>query len=136
MSKNLKFVKETPGSANNVAADVLYVAAVLAVFIRKQGLLVRYGAEWCIMLDMAKSERQIRRSIALPSHIAQRVYTMAKARKISANRVVVDLIEAGIQAKEAEKQRFFSLADRLAESNDSAERQRIKKELARMTFGD
>lgn len=97
------------------------------------------GAFWCvmvIMLDMAKPERQIRRSIALPFHIAQRVYTMAKARKISANRVVVDLIEAGIQAKEAEKQHFFSLADQLTKSNDSDERQRIKKELARMTFGD
>jgi hypothetical protein len=88
------------------------------------------------MVVMAKSERQIRRSIALPSHIAKRVHTIAKARKTSANRVVVDLIEAGIQAKEAEKQRFFSLADQLTESGDPAERQRIKEELARMTFGD
>jgi hypothetical protein len=40
-----------------------------------------------------------------------------------------------MQAKEAEKQRFFSLANRLMESDDPAERQRIKEELARMTFG-
>ena len=48
----------------------------------------------------------------------------------------MDLIEAGLQAKQAEKQRFFALANRLAESADSTERQRIKEELARMTFGD
>jgi hypothetical protein len=50
--------------------------------------------------------------------------------------VLVDLIEAGIQSKEAEKERFFALANRLSESADPAERQRLKKELARMTFGE
>jgi hypothetical protein len=64
------------------------------------------------------------------------VHAIAKTRKTSANRVVVDLIEAGIQAKEAEKRRFFALANRIAESDDPLERQRIKEELARMTFGD
>jgi len=48
----------------------------------------------------------------------------------------VDLIEAGLQSKESEKERFFALANRLSESTDPVERQRIKKELARMTFGD
>jgi len=85
---------------------------------------------------MAKSERRIRQSISLPPSIAKHVRTIAKTRKTSANRVVVDLIEAGIQAREAEKQRFFTLANRLTESDDPVERQRIKEELARMTFGD
>jgi len=85
---------------------------------------------------MARLERPVRRSISLPNRIAKHVHTIAKARKTSANRVVVDLIEAGIQAKEAEKQRFFSLANQLTESDDPTERQRIKEELARMTFGD
>jgi len=39
------------------------------------------------------------------------------------------------QSKEAEKERFFALSNRLAESSDPAERQQIKKELARITFG-
>jgi hypothetical protein len=85
---------------------------------------------------MARLEKPIRQSISLPPHIAKRVHTMAKVRKTSANRVVVDLIEAGIQAKETEKERFFSLANQLTESDDPAERQQIKAELARMTFGD
>ena len=39
-------------------------------------------------------------------------------------------------SQEAEKIRFFELADRLAASSNSAERKRIKAELARMTFGE
>jgi hypothetical protein len=85
---------------------------------------------------MARLERSIRQSISLPPHIAKCVHSIAKTRKTSANRVVVDLIEAGIRAKEAEKLRFFSLADQLTESDDPAERQRIKEELAHMTFGN
>jgi hypothetical protein len=64
------------------------------------------------------------------------VRALAKTRKTSANRVLVDLIEAGLQSKEAEKGRFFVLVNRLTESPDSAERQRLKEALARMTFGD
>ena len=61
--------------------------------------------------------------------------TFAKTRKTSANRVLIDLIEAGLQSKESEKERFFALVGRLTESSDAAERQRLKEELARMTFG-
>ncbi len=85
---------------------------------------------------MTRLEKAVRQSISLPPHIAKRVHTIAKTRKTSTNRVVVDLIEAGIQAKESEKQRFFELANRLSECDDPAERKRIKQELARMTFGD
>ncbi len=50
--------------------------------------------------------------------------------------VAMSSTEAGLKSKEAEKNRFFALTNRLAESTDSAERERIKKELARVTFGD
>jgi hypothetical protein len=64
------------------------------------------------------------------------VRALAKTRKTSANRVLVDLIEAGLQSKEAEKERFFLLVNQLTKSSDSAERERVKEELSRMTFGD
>jgi hypothetical protein len=38
--------------------------------------------------------------------------------------------------KEAEKSRFFALADRLSISTDEKERESIKKELAKLTFGE
>ena len=85
---------------------------------------------------MARIEKSVRQSISLPPRIAKNVRAMARNRKTSANRVLVDLIEAGLQYKETERQRFFALANRLAESADSAEKQRIKEELARMTLGD
>jgi len=98
--------------------------------------MVQCGAQWCNMADMAETERSIRQSVSIPTGIARRVRALAKTRKTSANRVLVDLIEAGLQSKEAEKERFLLLVNRLTESRDSAERQRLKEELARMTFGD
>jgi len=84
---------------------------------------------------MADAERTIRQIVSIPAGIARHVSTLAKTRKTSANRVLVDLIEAGLQSKEAEKERFFSLVSRLTESSDPSERKRLKEELARMTFG-
>lgn len=88
------------------------------------------------MIGMGKMERPVRQSVSIPTGIARRVRALAKTRKTSANRVLVDLIEAGLQSKETERERFFSLVSRLTETRDSAERQRLKDELARMTFGE
>ena len=93
------------------------------------------GAHWCIIQHMSRSTKSVRQSVSLPARMAKDIRTIAQTRKLSANRVLVDLIEAGLQSKEAEKQRFFALANRLTESDSPAERQRLKEELARMTFG-
>jgi hypothetical protein len=98
---------------------------------RKQG-----GALWCKLKQMANTEKSVRQSISLPMRIARNVRVIAKTRRTSINRVLVDLIEAGLQSREGEKQRFFKLADRLTESADPAEQQQLKQELARMTFDD
>ena len=85
---------------------------------------------------MAKTEKSVRQSVSLPPRIAKRVHTLAKSGKTSANRVLVELIEAGLESKKAEKERFFKVTNRLTETADPAERQRLKEELARMTFGE
>lgn len=85
---------------------------------------------------MGKLPKSIRQSVALPSRLARDVRALARAQKTSANRVLVDLIEAGLESRAAEKKLFFALADRLTESKDPHERDRIKEELARMTFGE
>ena len=84
---------------------------------------------------MASTDKSVRQSVSLPSRVARRVKALAKTEKTSASRVLVDLIEAGLASKEAERERFFALANRLTESPEPAERQKLKKELARMTFG-
>ncbi len=85
---------------------------------------------------MATMEKRIRQSISLPSRLAKQVKALAKHQKTSANRVLVELIETGLESKEAEKRRFFELADQLSTSTDRAEQRRIKEELARLTFGE
>jgi len=85
---------------------------------------------------MANTEKSVRQSVSLPTRVAKRVKALAKTEKTSANRVLVDLIEAGLASKEAEKEQFFALANRLTESADPAERERLKSQLARMTFGE
>jgi hypothetical protein len=85
---------------------------------------------------MAHLEKPTRQSVSLPPRVARRVKALARTKKTSANRVVVDLIKAGLEAKEKEKTLFFDLADRLARSSTPAEQKRLKEDLARMTFGD
>ena len=84
---------------------------------------------------MSAPRTAFRQSVTLPSGIARRVQALAKRRRTSANHVIVELIEDGLDAKEREKKEFFELADRLARTDDLKEQGRIKDELARMTFG-
>jgi predicted DNA-binding protein len=85
---------------------------------------------------MPSLEKPIRQSVSLPPRVARRVKALARTQKTSANRVVVDLIEAGLEAQEREKKRFFDLADRLARSSDPEQQKQLKEDLARMTFGE
>jgi hypothetical protein len=85
---------------------------------------------------MHSSQKTVRQSVSLPPNVARRVQTLAKQTRSSANRVIVDLIETGIAAKEREKEHFLELADKLARSSDKNEQARLKQELARLTFGE
>ena len=85
---------------------------------------------------MAQPEKALRQSVTLPSPIARRVRALAKHENRSSSRVIVDLIEAGLDAREQEKKTFYELADRLANSSDIAEQKRLKRELARLTYGE
>jgi hypothetical protein len=68
--------------------------------------------------------------------VVRRVDAIAKREKTSSSRVIVELIETGLQAREREKREFLDLADRLTRSANPAEQARIKEELARRTFGE
>jgi hypothetical protein len=85
---------------------------------------------------MATVEKSVRQSVSLPGRVAKRVRAIAKSRRTSANRVLVDLIETGLEAREAEKRRFFDLARRFKESSEPAESEQLREELAQMIFGE
>jgi len=85
---------------------------------------------------MNTTVKTVRQSVSLPLPIANRVRSIAKAKRTSASRVLVDLVESGLEADDREKKRFMELAERLACSHDPSEQKRLKAELARMTFGE
>jgi len=85
---------------------------------------------------MQTLDRPVRQSVSLPPGIAHRVKSLAKSSRKSANRILVELIESGLEAREQEKTRFLELADHLVHARDPEEQRRLKEELARMTFGD
>ena len=85
---------------------------------------------------MADRDKARRQSVSLAPRVARRVKALARSRKTSACRVIAELVETGLEAQEAEKERFFGLADRLTRSTDADEQKLLKEELARMTFGE
>ena len=85
---------------------------------------------------MSTVERSVRQSVSLPARVARRVKSLAQTSKTSTSRVIVALIETGLDAKEQERKHFLDLADRLTRSSDPKEQERLKAELARMTFGE
>ena len=85
---------------------------------------------------MPALKKVVRQSISLSPSLAKRVRALASHQRTSANRILVGLIETGLEAKEVEKRRFFELADRLSTTTDQAELQHVKEELARITFGE
>jgi hypothetical protein len=85
---------------------------------------------------MSTTEKAVRQSVTLPPRVARRVKSIARSRRTSASRVLVELVESGLEAADREKQHFLEVAERLAQSKDPAEKARLKDELARLTFGD
>ena len=67
---------------------------------------------------MSIAEKSVRQSVTLPARVARRVKSLAKTSSTSANRIIVELIESGIEARQQERKRFIELADRLARSRD------------------
>jgi metal-responsive CopG/Arc/MetJ family transcriptional regulator len=78
----------------------------------------------------------IRRSISLPAEMAEKIDAIAASRHVSGNRVIVDLLADAILAYQRRRTAFLELADRFQRSKDPSETERLREELARMTFGN
>ena len=84
---------------------------------------------------MPAMPRPVRQTVSLPAPIARRVRAVAQSTRMSASRVIAELVESGLQVRERERQDFLDLADRLSRSRDPEEQRQLKNELARRTFG-
>ena len=60
---------------------------------------------------------------------------MAKTRRLSANRMMLELIEDGIRAEKRKQQEFFELAERFRDESDPKAAKRLGDQLGRMVFG-
>lgn len=82
------------------------------------------------------SSKQVRRSVALPAQVAKQMGSMAKRRRLSDNRVLVELIEEGIEAQKKKEKAFFDLAERFRAAKDPDEVKRLGDHLGRLAFGN
>jgi len=80
--------------------------------------------------------RNVRRSVTLPRQIAKQVDTMARRRRLSDNRVLVELIEQGMEARKQKESAFFDLAERFRAASDPAQAKVLGEELGRLVFGE
>jgi predicted DNA-binding protein len=80
--------------------------------------------------------RHVRRSLTLPREIANRVDAMAKRRRLSENRVLVELIEQGMEARKQKESAFFDLAERFRSASDPERVKALGEQLGRFVFGE
>jgi hypothetical protein len=83
---------------------------------------------------MPIDEKTVRQSVSLPAHVARRVKSLAKTSSKSANRIIVDPIESGIEAGSGKGNASSSWLT-ACRSSDVKSRN-VREELARMTFGE
>jgi hypothetical protein len=84
---------------------------------------------------MKTATKAVRQSVSLPTNVAAQVRSMARNRRLSANRMLVELIENGIEAEKRKQQEFLELAERFRSANDPNEVKRLGDQLGRMVFG-
>jgi len=80
--------------------------------------------------------KHVRRSVSLPTPIARQVERMAKSQRLSDNRILVELIELGIEARKQKEKAFFDLAERFRAESDPQQAKRLGDELGRLVFGE
>lgn len=81
------------------------------------------------------ANKAVRQSVSLPANVAAQVRTMARTRRLSANRMLVELVENGIDAEKRKEQEFFELAERFRSATDPEEVKRLGDQMGRMVFG-
>ena len=82
------------------------------------------------------AQNPVRRSVTLSPRIARQVETLARQRSLSDNRVLVELIERGLEAQKEKEQAFFRLAERFRQADDPEQVKQLGDALGRFVFGE
>jgi|SRR5580704_14392440 predicted transcriptional regulator len=82
------------------------------------------------------SGKQVRRSVSLPPKVAKKIQTIAKQRALSNNRVLVELVEQGIEAQQQKEKAFFQLAEKFRAASDPVQVRQLGDQMGRFVFGE
>ena len=82
------------------------------------------------------TSKQVRRSVTLPSQVDREVEAIARRRRLSGNRVLVELVELGLEARKEKEKAFFDLAERFRSADDPKQIRQLGDELGRFVFGE
>ena len=74
--------------------------------------------------------------MSLPAPVAKQVDRLAKSQRLSDNRVLLELIELGIEARKQKEKAFFELAERFRNADDPKEAKQLGDQLGRLVFGE
>ena len=80
--------------------------------------------------------KQVRRSVTLPVQIEKEIEAIARKRRLSGNRILVELVEIGLEARRRKEEAFFELAERFRSSHDPEQVKQLGNELGRFVFGE
>jgi predicted transcriptional regulator len=83
---------------------------------------------------MPVSSKIVRQTVGLPAETAKRVRRLAKQRRLSANRIIVELVEEGIEAQQRKQKAFFDLAEQYRSATNPEDIARLGDDLGRMVF--
>ncbi|HWZ42792.1 MAG TPA: hypothetical protein VNW97_04915 [Candidatus Saccharimonadales bacterium] len=81
-------------------------------------------------------QKQVRRSVTLPQQVDRQIETIAKKRHLSGNRVIVELVEMGLEVRQQREKAFFELAERFRSADRPDEVKQLGDELGRFVFGE
>jgi hypothetical protein len=84
---------------------------------------------------MRPANKTVRQSVSLLTNVAAQVRNLARTRRLNSNRMLVEVIENGIQAEKRKQQEFFELAERFRSATDPKGAKRLGDELGRIVFG-
>jgi hypothetical protein len=65
-----------------------------------------------ILVQTGALSRTVRQSVSLPANVAAQVRSMEETCRLSSNRMLVELIENGIEAEKHKQQKFSPAFDR------------------------
>lgn len=80
--------------------------------------------------------KQVRRSVTLPSRLAEQVERIARKKNLSDNRVLVELVEQGLEAQKEKEKAFFALAERFRAETNPDEVKKLGDAMGKFIFGE